>query len=171
MSIDVRGYKIVLSEERDGDDVSWVAEVPELPGCYCAEDTPEEVIAHVEQSISDWLNAAAENGRPIPSPVSSSSGKFTIRLPRWVHRELKVQADLEGMSLNAYASHILTYWVGHRALPAPSALKLRWTGIVSLRIPPTPVLPLAVLQGELSSPTSPIFDLYNREMEEQRVEQ
>lgn len=120
MAIDTRGYTIVLSEERDGDDVAWVVEVPELPGCYCAEDSPEEAIAHVEQSIRDWLHAAAEDDRPIPHPISASSGKFTVRLPRWVHRELKVQADLEGMSLNAYASHILTYWVGHRALPSTS---------------------------------------------------
>jgi predicted RNase H-like HicB family nuclease len=78
MMLNSRGYKIMLSEERDGDDVAWVAEVPELPGCYCAEDSPEEAIAHVEQSITDWLVSASRDGRPIPQPASLSSGTFTI---------------------------------------------------------------------------------------------
>lgn len=168
MATDTRGYKIVLSEERDGDDVAWVAEIPELPGCYCAEDTPEAAIAHIKQSIADWLNAAAEDGRPIPHPVSSSSGKFTLRLPRWVHRELKVQADIEGMSLNGYASHILTYWVGYRSLPVTSSWNVRWIGTVSPI--PSGLLAIApVLQG--ASSTSPILSLYHLRREEQPIEQ
>ena len=161
MAIDTRGYKIVLSEERDGDDVAWVAEVPELPGCYCAEDTAEEAIANVGRSIADWLISAVKDGRPIPHPASSSSGKFTIRLPRWVHRELKVQAGLEGMSLNAYASHILTYWVGHRALPTPPPIITSYFHSVS-RTDSTVLsgLPWPVHLIEQSSATSTKFNRY-----------
>jgi len=59
-------YEIIIywSEEDD----SFVAEVPELPGCMTDGQTYQETIAHVETAIQEWIDTANELGRPIPQP-------------------------------------------------------------------------------------------------------
>jgi predicted RNase H-like HicB family nuclease len=62
----VTKYEIILywSDE----DESFIAEVPELPGCIADGPTRQEAIANAEIIISEWLETARELGRPIPEP-------------------------------------------------------------------------------------------------------
>jgi len=57
-------YEIILywSDE----DESFIAEVPELPGCAADGATRQEAIANAEVVIGEWLDIARELGRPIP---------------------------------------------------------------------------------------------------------
>jgi len=50
------------------EDKSFIAEVPELPGC--AEDgrTYQEALENVQVVIQEWIETAQELGRPIPQP-------------------------------------------------------------------------------------------------------
>lgn len=48
-----------------GEDKTFIAEVPELPGC-AADD--KEALANVEVIIREWIETAKELGRPIPQP-------------------------------------------------------------------------------------------------------
>jgi len=59
-------YEIIIywSDEDD----SFVAEVPELPGCMADGRTYREALSNVEVVIQEWLETAAESGRPIPQP-------------------------------------------------------------------------------------------------------
>lgn len=59
-------YEIILywSEE----DNAYLAEVPELPGCMADGATAPEALRNVEQVIAEWLEIAAQLGRPIPEP-------------------------------------------------------------------------------------------------------
>ena len=59
-------YAIILywSEE----DQAFIAEVPELPGCAADGPTRQEVLAHAETVITEWLETARELGRDIPAP-------------------------------------------------------------------------------------------------------
>ena len=59
-------YEIILywSDEND----SFIAEVPELPGCAADGATRQEALANVEVVIAEWLDTARELGRPIPEP-------------------------------------------------------------------------------------------------------
>ncbi|MBS3909161.1 MAG: type II toxin-antitoxin system HicB family antitoxin [Actinobacteria bacterium] len=50
------------------DDQSFIAEVPELPGCMADGETYQEALANVEVVIQEWLDTAKELGRPIPKP-------------------------------------------------------------------------------------------------------
>jgi len=50
------------------DDESFVAEVPELPGCAADGATYAEAVANVETAITLWVDTARELGRPIPTP-------------------------------------------------------------------------------------------------------
>ncbi len=59
-------YEIIIFwSEEDG---SYVAEVPELPGCMADGPTYQDALANAEQIIREWIETASELGRPIPKP-------------------------------------------------------------------------------------------------------
>ena len=59
-------YEIIIywSEEDD----SFIAEVPELPGCMADGESYEDVVNNVKVVIEEWIETAKELGRPIPTP-------------------------------------------------------------------------------------------------------
>lgn len=96
----------------DTDEVEWAAEFPDLPGCVGAGDTVEEAVAMATDAKKAWLVAALEDGRSIPVPSSlyesEYSGKFTLRIPKTLHRELALQAEEEGVSLNQLILYLIS---------------------------------------------------------------
>ena len=50
------------------DDKSFVAEVPELPGCMADGKTKARALAAVERVAREWVETAKELGRPVPEP-------------------------------------------------------------------------------------------------------
>jgi predicted RNase H-like HicB family nuclease len=50
------------------EDQSFLAEVPELPGCISDGQTYQEALQNVEVIISEWIETARELGRPLPEP-------------------------------------------------------------------------------------------------------
>jgi predicted RNase H-like HicB family nuclease len=59
-------YEIIMywSEE----DIAYIAEVPELPGCMADGPTYQEALTNAERIIQEWIETAKELGRPIPEP-------------------------------------------------------------------------------------------------------
>lgn len=59
-------YEVIIywSEE----DESFIAEVPELPGCMADGKSYQEAVSNAEIVISEWVETATELGRPIPEP-------------------------------------------------------------------------------------------------------
>jgi len=59
-------YEIIIywSEE----DLSYIAEVPELSGCMADGSTYQEALSNAELIIKEWIETAMELGRPIPKP-------------------------------------------------------------------------------------------------------
>ncbi len=50
------------------DDGTFVAEVPELPGCMADGASYQEALANTELIIQEWMETAREIGRGIPEP-------------------------------------------------------------------------------------------------------
>ncbi len=52
--------------------------------------------------VDDVIKDMKKNGEPIPEPLSFQrySGKFVVRVPPEVHRELAIEAAEENVSLN-----------------------------------------------------------------------
>jgi predicted RNase H-like HicB family nuclease len=48
------------------EDESFIAEVPELPGCAADGKTYQQSLANVEIIIREWIATAKELNRPIP---------------------------------------------------------------------------------------------------------
>ena len=100
-------YRIEIYPDGEG----YTAAIPDLPGCLTFGDSLQEVLDLIGDAKAGWLELAIENGQPIPEPtlpVGDYSGKFTVRLPRSLHRRLVERAKTEGISLNQLVNVALT---------------------------------------------------------------
>ncbi|MDP2303354.1 MAG: type II toxin-antitoxin system HicB family antitoxin [Ignavibacteria bacterium] len=59
-------YEIIIYWSDD--DSSYIAEVPELPGCMADGKTYHEALENVEIIIMEWVDTAKSIGREIPKP-------------------------------------------------------------------------------------------------------
>lgn len=102
-----RHYPFVVYPAEEG---GYVAEVEELPGCITQGETLEEVSERIENARRAWIEQAYEDGMEIPLPriEQEYSGRFVIRLPKYLHRQLAEQAAKEGVSLNQFAATLLS---------------------------------------------------------------
>jgi antitoxin HicB len=107
-------YTIEIIQDFNEENPGWVARVVELPGCFTESDTFEGLQAMLEDAMRLWIATALEDGLPIPEPrdLDSYSGKFIVRVPKSLHRQLAEQAQREDISLNQYVSTILARAVG-----------------------------------------------------------
>jgi predicted RNase H-like HicB family nuclease len=91
-------YRVIWSED-DGEFVGLCAEFPSLS--YLA-PTPEKAVRGILDVVADVVKDMKRSGEPVPEPLSCQhySGKFVVRVPPEVHRELTVEAAEENISLN-----------------------------------------------------------------------
>ncbi len=55
---------VFYSDEDEG----YIADVPDLAHCSAFGHTPEEALREVLRAKEAWLEAARDNGKPIPAP-------------------------------------------------------------------------------------------------------
>jgi antitoxin HicB len=103
----------VFRDDSDGE-VGYVARVVELPGCFTQADSFEELGEMIQDAMRAWIETAMEDGQPIPEPrsVNDYSGKFVVRLPKSLHREMAQLADRDGVSLNSLVNVALSRFTG-----------------------------------------------------------
>jgi predicted RNase H-like HicB family nuclease len=59
-------YEVIIYWSKE--DQSFIAEVPELPGCVADGRTHQEAVSNAETVIEEWIETALELKRPIPEP-------------------------------------------------------------------------------------------------------
>jgi predicted RNase H-like HicB family nuclease len=59
-------YEVIIYWSQE--DQSFIAEVPELPGCAADGKTYQEALGQAEVVIQEWIETAKQLGRPIPTP-------------------------------------------------------------------------------------------------------
>ena len=96
------------------EDQAFIAEVYDLPGCLADGASEADAIKAAREAAGDWLAVAAKERREIPSPSSEqqASGKFNLRIPPSLHRELQRRAPRERVSLNQLATMLLARAAG-----------------------------------------------------------
>lgn len=98
-------YTIRLKKNSDG---SYFGEIEELTGCMTEGDTKTEVLEMIDDAKKAWLEVALERKLSIPEPEQDEfSGKFNVRLPKFLHRKLVYRAREENVSLNNLVSTTL----------------------------------------------------------------
>lgn len=99
-------YTVRLKSNSDG---SVFAEIEELAGCMSEGDNPKEALEMLEDARRAWLKVAIERKSIIPEPSSDVfSGKFNVRIPKFLHRKLVYKAKEESVSLNTLVNTVLS---------------------------------------------------------------
>jgi predicted HicB family RNase H-like nuclease len=99
-------YRVTWSE----DDQESVGLCVEFPSLSWLAKTPEAALQGIRKIVNDAVTDMRDNGETPPSPLSGKnfSGKFIVRLPPEVHRDLAIKAAEEGISLNRLISSKLS---------------------------------------------------------------
>jgi len=100
-------YRVTWSED-DGEYVALCAEFPSLSWLAA---TPESALKGIRRVVVDVVKDMASNGEIVPEPIATRhfSGKFMVRVPPDVHRQLVILASEAGVSLNRLASAKLSH--------------------------------------------------------------
>jgi len=101
-------YRIeIVKDETEG---GYVLSIPELKGCLTCADNLEKGMEMLEDAKKQWLMAALESGYEIPEPnaLENYSGRFKLRLPKSLHKELAEKSKQEGISMNQYCLYLLS---------------------------------------------------------------
>ena len=99
-------YRVTWSE----DDHAYVSLCAEFPSLSWLAKTPEAALKGIRKLVADVRKDLHENGETIPEPIACRrySGKFMVRVPPEIHRNLAIQAAESGVSLNRIASSKLS---------------------------------------------------------------
>ncbi|HVP48973.1 MAG TPA: type II toxin-antitoxin system HicB family antitoxin [Bryobacteraceae bacterium] len=62
----IPNYEIIIYWS--GEDNTFVAEVPELPGCLAHGDSHESALASAKEAVRLWVDTARELGKEVPEP-------------------------------------------------------------------------------------------------------
>lgn len=105
-------YPIELVETDEGVVVSH----PDLPGCHSFGDTIPDAIKNLDEVRLLWLDGHFKRYGTAPEPRDDDdySGKFVLRVPKWLHRTLDKTARQEGISLNQLAVSLLSRGVADK---------------------------------------------------------
>lgn len=99
-------YRITWSD----DDEEYVGLCAEFPSLSWLARTPENALLGIRKAVEKAVHDMRDNDETPPAPISGRtySGKFIVRVPPEVHRELAIKAAEEGVSLNRLISAKLT---------------------------------------------------------------
>jgi predicted RNase H-like HicB family nuclease len=111
-------YPIELVETDEG----VVVSNPDLPGCHSFGETISDAIKNLDEVRLLWLEGYFKTYGSAPEPRDDEdySGKFVLRVPKWLHRTLEKAAKREGISLNQLAVSLLSKGVTDKASDAVS---------------------------------------------------
>lgn len=100
-------YRVTWSS----DDNEYVGLCAELPSLSWLAQTPESALKGIRNIVADVIKDMKSNKEKVPEPIAikNYSGKFMVRVPPDVHRELAIKAAEAGVSLNRLASSKLSY--------------------------------------------------------------
>jgi predicted HicB family RNase H-like nuclease len=95
-------YRVTWSD----DDKEYVGLCAEFPSLSWLAVSPEAALKGIRRVVADVVKDMIKNGEPVSEPIATKrySGKFLVRVPPEVHRNLAMQAAESGISLNRIAS-------------------------------------------------------------------
>lgn len=105
MNVEHYTYRVTWSEE----DQEFVATCAEFPSLSWLAETQLDALRGLEQVLVDVLADMEKAGERVPEPISERkySGKFNVRVPESLHRELVRAAAEQDVSLNRLVSDTL----------------------------------------------------------------
>jgi predicted RNase H-like HicB family nuclease len=104
--IDFYTYRVSWSEE----DQEFVATCTEFPALSWLDAAPEQALGGIRKLVQGCVSDMKRAGEPLPEPLATRrfSGRFMVRVPSELHRNLATQAAESGISLNRLVTHKLS---------------------------------------------------------------
>ena len=95
-------YRVTWSEE----DSEYVGLCAEFPSLSWLASSPETALEGIRRVVAEVVADLESSGEPVPEPIAirQYSGKFMVRIPPEVHRQLALEAAESGVSLNRIVS-------------------------------------------------------------------
>jgi predicted HicB family RNase H-like nuclease len=130
--------RIVVPDEESG---TFTVQILEFPGCIAEGSTVQKAYKHLEQVAKSWIEEAIEQGQDIPMPfsVNDFGGKFALRIPKSLHKQAALAAELDGTSLNQFIVMAISERVGalnmYRYLADKSGYPVSQTNVTNAFIP------------------------------------
>ena len=95
-------YRVTWSDE----DSEFVGLCAEFPSVSWLAKSPELALRGVRKAVDEIASDMRKNNENVPQPIASKhySGRFVVRVPPEIHRDLALQAAESGVSLNRLAS-------------------------------------------------------------------
>ena len=95
-------YRVTWSDE----DQEHVGLCTEFPSLSWLATTPETALRGIRKVVAEVVADMSQAGELMSEPLASRrfSGKFMVRVPPEVHRELVIEAAEAGVSLNRLAT-------------------------------------------------------------------
>jgi len=99
-------YRVTWSE----DDKEYVGLCTEFLSLSWLSSTPEAALKGIRKLVAETVADMESNDEIVPEPIACRqySGKFMVRVPPDVHRNLAVRAAESGISLNRVVSSKLS---------------------------------------------------------------
>lgn len=100
-------YRVTWSDE-DDEFVGLCAEFAKLSWLAAS---PQAALKGIRSVVKTCAKDMIDNGENMPRPIATRqySGKFMVRIPPEVHRQLAMEAEESGVSLNRIASAKLAH--------------------------------------------------------------
>lgn len=99
-------YSVMWSEEDGG----FVARVAEFASLAAHGSTQEKALREIRKVVEFVIEDIRGAGEQLPEPLSKRrfSGKLNLRMPAHLHRQLSMEAEREGISLNQWINSKLS---------------------------------------------------------------
>ena len=93
-------YSVAWSEE----DEAFIGRVSEFSSLAAHGETLEKALREIRTAVEGVLEDLEEAGESVPMPFSKRkySGRLNVRMPEHLHRQLAIESEQEGVSLNQW---------------------------------------------------------------------
>lgn len=100
-------YRVTWSAADD----EYVATVAEFPSLSWLDTDQAKALRGLVRVVADVVADMQANGEEVPEPLADRrySGRFNVRVPESLHRELAIAAAEQGVSLNRLISDRLAH--------------------------------------------------------------
>ena len=85
-------YPIAI--ELGSDTAAYGVVVPDLPGCFSADDTLDEALAGAQEAAAAWIDAALDAGEAISSPTNLEALRINCDYSGWTFGVITLEAAL-----------------------------------------------------------------------------
>ncbi|WP_249755755.1 type II toxin-antitoxin system HicB family antitoxin [Microvenator marinus] len=99
-------YNVSWSPE----DEVYIGRVVEWQSLAAHADSPEQALAEILNVVAIAIEDCEEDGDEYPMPINQRgfSGRFNVRLPQHLHRDLVLFAERNNVSLNQAVTELLS---------------------------------------------------------------